>query len=391
MAALFMLMLTPFSINLGSDGLSANYLYILTPIFFLIWKGSIIKPSKFWNQIIIIYSIVFILALVYQLSLLQFLDRRIISFMLFMSIFSYIFISITSAMISAFKLALVGVAFYMSVKSIIIYLSIPIEEVGFGAKDLVGTQRTGFIKIIAFWIVFLYNSNSIKLRLFKNLLALVIIIGLLLTYSRSSIVALFASGLVYIYTLRHSRQNMRVSKNSQSLVYACLFLPFLIILYYFFTGPLDFYKERLFSFVNSDGQKIFDLVNPEASEGYRIFILKKIIEFVAFNPFTGSGFLGVWILFDDHSGSSHNQYSDVMFRTGLIGFSIYLYLLYKIWKYLLNFDHSLLIGYSGVLVYGFFHETFKESQGAFILTFLIGMIAGSIQGPNSVRQIHWKK
>ena len=26
----------------------------------------------------------------------------------------------------------------------------------------------------------------------------------------------------------------------------------------------------------------------------------------------------------------------------------------------------------GILIYGFFHETFKESQGSFILTFLIG-------------------
>jgi hypothetical protein len=31
-------------------------------------------------------------------------------------------------------------------------------------------------------------------------------------------------------------------------------------------------------------------------------------------------------------------------------------------------------GYIGVIIYGFFHETFKESHGGFILAFLIGML-----------------
>ena len=35
---IFIIFLTPFSINFGGDGLSANYLFVLLPIFFILLK-----------------------------------------------------------------------------------------------------------------------------------------------------------------------------------------------------------------------------------------------------------------------------------------------------------------------------------------------------------------
>ena len=41
-------------------------------------------------------------------------------------------------------------------------------------------------------------------------------------------------------------------------------------------------------------------------------------------------------MFDDLKCSAHNQYGDVLFRTGFIGLFLYLYLLYKVFMHLKN-------------------------------------------------------
>src|SRR5581483_9473329 len=101
-------------------------------------------------------------------------------------------------------------------------------------------------------------------------------------------------------------------------------------------------------------------------------------EFVALNPMTGSGFLGVWVLPMSrvfHVGSSHSEYMDTFLRLGVIGSGAYLYLLVGILKFTYRHHREVFVGLVGVITYGLFHETFKESQGAFILAFLVGMYA----------------
>ena len=158
-----------------------------------------------------------------------------------------------------------------------------------------------------------------------------------------------------------------------------IFLPivFLIIMYYlqkFFPWGARYFSKTFFVYFSLDElSNLFQRFNNEStSEGFRIFLLGKILNFVLHNPFTGSGFLGCWIMFDDLKCSSHNQYSDVLFRTGYIGFIIYLYILFKIYKYLKDNHRDLFYGFIGTIIYGFFHETFKMSQGGFILAFLLG-------------------
>jgi O-antigen ligase len=91
-----------------------------------------------------------------------------------------------------------------------------------------------------------------------------------------------------------------------------------------FPTVIDFYHQRLFSLTTSNGGDVYDLTDEEVSEGYRIHMFKKILNFVSTNPLTGSGYLGVWVNNKDLSGSSHNQYTDVLFRTGIFGFSAYI-------------------------------------------------------------------
>ena len=146
-----------------------------------------------------------------------------------------------------------------------------------------------------------------------------------------------------------------------------------------FADTYNYFSDTFFIYFSIDG--LFNFLerfdNIKTSEGFRLFLLGKIINYVTFNPFTGSGFLGCWIMFDDLKCSAHNQYADVLFRTGFIGFYIYLYILYKVFIYLKDNHQDLFYGFVGILVYGLFHETFKMSQGAFILSFMIGMMVTS--------------
>ena len=147
---------------------------------------------------------------------------------------------------------------------------------------------------------------------------------------------------------------------------------FLSSLIYTENGEANF--KSLENIIQYPQRRFFNqLDDPRYSEGYRIFILSKIVDFVLINPVTGSGFLGCWVLFDTGSCSTHNQYTDVLFRTGFIGFLIYIYILLRILKYLKKMHNDLFFGLIGVLIYGLFHETFKLSQGAFILSFLFAM------------------
>jgi O-antigen ligase len=162
----------------------------------------------------------------------------------------------------------------------------------------------------------------------------------------------------------------------------------------FFPLIFEFFDARLFTFLANRDAVEGNLADEETSEGTRIFIWISILEFVAFNPLTGSGYLGVWVLrlFDESSGSAHNQFLDVLFRVGIVGFAIYLALLYRTAALLARHHAALLWGFVGVLAYGMFHETFKESQGGFVLAFLLGMMsqprASSMPGGGAVQSIH---
>ena len=126
------------------------------------------------------------------------------------------------------------------------------------------------------------------------------------------------------------------------------------------------------------GDILSNISNLNSSEGQRIVIWKHIILNTISNPIFGNNFLGYWTIPDSITGSSHNQLFDVMLRTGIVGFSFYLILLFKLSKFLYQKHFDLFIGFIGVLTYGMFHETFKESNGAFLFAFIIGIFANRL-------------
>jgi O-antigen ligase len=371
----FTFFLFPFSLAIGNEGLSANYAFVFFPLLLIVNNSYLKRPPDFILLYLVLFTSIFLVATVYQIEFIDFFPRRIISFILFIIMFSYLFIDIDETMVNSFKLAIVIIATYFAFTTFYKYFATDASAIGFAAKGEIGSQRFGFVYLAAIWLCWFYKTKSFFSTFVRYSLILIILIGLLLTFSRSGIVALGTS--VFFFILNNFLIWIKKPNFNGAIKFVKFFTFFSFI--FFFLGAIfpvlfEFFDVRLFSFFSGNGKETVDLVDSDSSEGFRVFLFYTAVEFVSNNPFTGSGFLGIWVLFNDLSGSAHNQYLDIFFRTGYLGFFAYMYLLYWILEYLFKKDRSLFWGVFGIVVYGLFHETFKLSQGAFIFSFLLGMV-----------------
>jgi O-antigen ligase len=366
---LFTLFLQPFHYGPAS----ANYLFILFPFFVILSKQRIIIPSKSILITICLFTFILILGFISQPEYLQYALRRMTSFILYMLMFSFLFIPINEKLVYAFKISIIVASLFVMLPFIFHLMSLGTENLGWSSKSTMGAQRYGFIYIMAFWLVLMFKSKSKFITLLKFVLLPTIITGILILFNRSSIVSLIVSMIIYFLykTMVYKstiRRKIAFTFLSIVTVYAIyqaisIFAPFII----------TFFDRRLFSVFADLNLTRFNLEDENGSEGYRIFMFKTIIEFVSNHLFTGSGFLGVWVLFSDLSGSTHNQYTDMLFRTGLLGFLAYLYLIIRIVNYTYRQHKDLFFGLVGVIIFGLFNETFKLSHGGFIFAFLLAL------------------
>ena len=371
----FVFFLYPLSIA----GLSVNYSFVLLPMTIVLLHGRLRNPGDMLIIAMAFYVLVFFVATLYQVDLFTQTTRRFTSFVIFMSIFLYAFITIDQNKIAAFKIALVVVSVYFSIESAYTLLQVSAERlVGYEAKDLVGSQRYGFIYLLAIWLAYLDKSIKDLLGIARYPALAVLMAGLVLTFSRSSIVAIIASFLLFSIT---KQANWLTHVTIKGVLRACAtfigIAAIVIILFRMFPIVFDFFSVRLFGFLIDSESVRLAMSDVNSSEGTRVLIAMSALDFLVRNPFTGSGYLGVWILPDLPANSAHNQYLDVLFRTGFVGLFFYGCILIGVMRDLWRNHESLFWGMIGVLVYGLFHETFKESQGAFVLAFLLGMMAQS--------------
>ena len=413
---LFVLFIVPYSINIGGQGVSANYLFALFPLLLLIYKGEFNWPKGRIVVFMIIFVCIYVASLLYQFENNENIIRQLASFILFMTLFAFLFVKIYLDMIYAFKGAVVFYSAYSSLTILYLFFDLGGNELGSYAKGLVGSQRIGFVYILALWMMVFYRVNTPLLIILKHSIIVIIIAGLLLTFSRTSIAALFFSTAVYfsLITIKFIKKEVSfysfVHKIFLSIVYiiglsilAKTILPVTInayekTIYSYITSSvkeikdnkemadyIDPYKDIEQAVINKDIEQavinkddsenlvIYDMKNKNTSVGYRYYMSKIVLDYAINNPFTGSGYIGVWSLFENREGSTHSQYLDVLFRVGFLGFFVYMFILFKILGFLYKQDTGVLIGFAGILIYGLFHETFKLSQGAFILTFLLAM------------------
>ena len=378
LSSIFLMFITPYSIDWNGSGVSANYSFIFFSILIILLTGNIEIPNNNTILIISLFCFIFFISLLYQFEFYKYFNRRLISFVIFMSVFSYVFISITDDMVKSFKISIVlfSVCFCLFKLGDFFIIDSVFSQYHLGNhKARVGSQRFGFVLILAFWILALYKPRNISFNILKAVFILIIILGLMNTFSRSSILALLGSMIIFIYT----KIDLKIkSFNFHSFLilvkYIFVFLFSIFLLWNILPSQISFYTTHLLYFF-LEGNFYNEIINSDPSDslGYRVIIVKEIFNFVAYNPFTGTGFLGCWVMFDSLECSAHNQYADVLFRTGLFGFFIYIYLLFRILKYLRTTNRDLFFGLVGILIYGVVHETFKLSHGGFILAFFVGM------------------
>lgn len=368
----FVLFLYPASI----DGIGVNYSFVLLPLFYLAMNQQLSRPRDTVLILMGLYTVIFIVASISQTQFQGEAIRRIASFIIFMSMFTYMFVRIDEVMIASFKTAIVGISLLLSLWSMYLFFIEEAGNFGFEAKDAVGSQRVGFIYLIAFWLVYLSKASTKGYLFIKYFSILVLLIGLLLTFSRSSIVGL----LVSVSFFAMAGFIKWLSRPDSGAVWRGVGGLAIIALLLILLGALvpitfTFFETRLFSYLMNLGGMSEELGNPGTSAGTRIVLWQIVLNFVANNPLTGAGYLGIWSLVGDYSGSAHSQYADVLLRTGILGLLGYLFLLCALLRYLFATERALFWGLIGVLAYGMFHETFKESQGGFVLAFMLGMMS----------------
>jgi len=374
LTVLFVFALFPVSIG----GVAVNYIFVLLPVVVALMHGRLRNPGEMLLLAIAVYAAVFFIASLYQYEFASDSARRFASFAIFMSVFSYAFMTIDEPKIVAFKTALVVMSCYLSLSAAYSLLTLASTNavLGFEAKNLVGTQRVGYIYLFAFWLVYLDRQQREFWGIARYPILVLLAGGLLLTFSRSSVVALLASAGLFALARQGGwlkRLDVRSVANAVMTVAGVAIVA--ALLYQVFPLAFRFFSVRLFGLFADQDQLITALVDPGTSEGTRLYIAFEILEFVVRNPVTGSGYLGPWALRDELFGSAHNQYLDVLFRTGPAGFILYVGMLIAIMRHLKRSQEALYWGMVAALVYGLFHETFKESQGAFIFAVLVGMAA----------------
>ncbi len=378
LAIVFYLCFGPFTLVTASGGISANYFFILVPIIYLLKDLKIYLPNKDLNMLMMCFISIFILSVIFQPNHWDILHRKFISFLLFMTAFSFAFMRINAQMILAFKIGLILFTTYLALDNFLEYRSFDADELGYAAKDQVGNQRFGFMFVFAFWVTLFLKTQSRFLNLVKIPILILLFTGIFLTFSRSSVVA-FAGSLFFLFF--HFVRSTKIF--NLRLIISIFIYTTILFLIVFFTGyyeylsvPFEFFGDKLDELLSGDG---INLSNTYSSEGYRIYLIREILNYVSGSPLFGSGYLGIWYILPEGIGSAHGQYNDILFRTGFIGLILYGYLLIKLSGFLRSKDLCMYVGFWGILVFGLFHETFKLGHGAFIFAFIIGMWASSLR------------
>ena len=202
LAALFVSFMS--QVTLGA-AFSGNYIFLLFPLAYLLKDQKIKTLPGDLKIAFYIFFVIFFIAWFFQYSYWHLSLRKLISFILFMSMFSFAFMNINEQMIKAFKISIVALTLYLSLSNLNELRSFDLASLGYAAKNQVGNQRFGFLYIIGFWLVFFFQSNSLLLKLSKIPLLVIIFLGLLLTFSRASIVGIIGSIFVFLLILFGSK------------------------------------------------------------------------------------------------------------------------------------------------------------------------------------------
>ena len=403
----FIVCIVPFSIG---DGITANYLFALEPLFVIFFiNNSNLKLIK--NSYRFFYGFVFLMSL-----LLIFL------FSPFFNSFNYgTLVSIAGAIIfgltyilpvyiidKGYKLRLLSL-----IRATILFSLFKFTEALLNlyflagdsltlAKNFVGSNRIGFIYT---FLIFYLLSIDLKrwqeilslnkkyplliLGFTRNILIFLLVAASILTFSKATLISLCSTFFVFlimkvdfktlfkkiVYLLK------KIKKRRINLIFwysillgftyslfkekiANLFADISTVIYLFF-------ELQIFNYMFSS-EGLGTILERGNTGGDRITLMERSFEYLLNQPILGSLYRAPSLIFDTSDlnlNSYHNQYLDIIVRSGMIlGPLVLIFLFYLLWvAYKTNKDLNLFFPFLSIFIYGLFHETFRESQGAFIL------------------------
>lgn len=386
--SLFLVSLYKFSLLIEGQGVTANYLYVFIPIAF--WVMGINRRFVVRDEVVFIlsfYVIIYLIGLPEDIininSDIADPVRRLASFIVFMAPFSLAFIKFRPVDIYLFKVSIILAGMIYSLSTILEYVSLAPHYQGlYSLKGEIGSQRYGFVLSFAFFIALLNDRLILRkwILVQRVLICSILFIGLVFTFSRSSLLALGGGFVFLVFVvakgLFHRKNENRAKHNLIPLILVLVLVAsfYIVFQHYYTTNFLDFYRVRLVDGVLNGSILKETESNPVSSGGFRYHLLTHIYEYLSAHPFFGSKYQGLYLLYDEYKGgmSSHNQYADVFLRTGFLGGALWLYLLYRVFRFFRH-DNALRIGLFSVLVFGLFQETFKLSHGSFIFGVLLSL------------------
>ena len=252
--ALFYVFIIPYSIIINNQGVSANYLFMFFPFIAYVINNEFTWPPKSVIIFMAMLSLIFIIGSISQVEYYDLILRRSASFIVFMSVFSFMFVKIDSDMIQSFKLAIILWSLFESSITIIEFIGMDGNNIGLYAKGILGNQRSGFVYLLGFWSIVMLNTKTNALKVVKFFAAYIVLVGLFLTYTRSSIWGFSLSTTAYfIYLAVTSFNNsLPIITSVLKIFYKVLYIIMLLVLVaVFFRGPVQYYSNTIFNYIFS--------------------------------------------------------------------------------------------------------------------------------------------
>ena len=257
---LFYVFVFPYSIGIDGQGVSANYLFVFFPLIALLIKREIAWPPKSVFFFMAMLSLIFLVGSIVQVEHYDLILRRSASFFVFMSIFAFMFVRMDSDMIRAFKFTIILFTLYESSLVILIYISVNGNDIGLYGKGIFGSQRIAFVYLIGFWSLALLQVQNIALKIVKFIALYIILAGILLTYSRSSVVGLFGSiAFYFIYlVITTFKESQSIAATVWKIFSKAFYLFILLVLFAtFFKGATHFYSATIYQYIQVTYMQFF--------------------------------------------------------------------------------------------------------------------------------------
>lgn len=349
-----------YPVNFGD--VSVNYLIVFTPLLVLSSVRAKIKIPA--NNILFLFLFLFLLFLFGALvdgaeNLLQ----SSVRFFIFMSVFSLVFINLSSSMIKGFVFA---VAFFCLI--LLVEYLIGLLQGGNGGyaeyKRDFGSQRSAPVLLFAF-AFFFSVSLDFQSRAYL-ILSMLLFLACLLTMSRAAqLTAVVILILILIFKSRKLKTSVVLTS------FLCVLLSFLTFVF-LFNDIFDYFYLRIVPLFSAAGRS--ELLSFQGSEFIRFSIWREIVSFcghewVSCIRFLGPSYVSSDVLF----GSAHSDVFDRVSRIGFLGTFIYYFAVLLCFVRLAFSFSNFCFALGSLIIFGFFHESLASPHGVVLLSFCFAM------------------